>query len=370
MPSTSGIVKLENLRSLMKSIHLGNIKGIHAYLIPTDDAHQSEYIRDRDKRRQYITGFSGSFGTAVVTLDKALLWTDGRYFSQASTELTPPDVWILMKEGVVGTSSIENWLINNLPAHSVVGADPNLLSNSCWIRLQSALSAAAIILQPIENNLIDQIWLADRPKNVLNKILPHNIKYSGRSAGYKIELCFKEMNKYNTSVLILTALDEIAYLLNWRGSDIPYNPVFFAYVILYKNQIHIFVNDIRLSIEAQTQLIEEKVKYTIYPYEDVNIFLKKIDFNNGKNKVWISNNSSYALHSICHTAVVKTTITPVSLMKLVKNDTEIAGMKTAHIQDAIALVKYFSWLEHEIVNLARSNISEISGAQKLETFRK
>lgn len=370
MTDLNGEQKLVCLRRLMLDICINKEKTIQAYIITGDDAHQSEYIRDSDKRRHYISGFKGSYGTAVITQDHALLWTDGRYFTQARNELNPSDAWILMQEGLPETLSIENWLISNLGTNSKVGADPNLINNTTWDLWQTCLKNAGHSLIPIEDNLVDKIW-KNKPCSLLNNIVPHDFAYTGKSAGDKVSYCFEEMKKKNVTILVLTALDEIAYLLNWRGSDIPYNPVFFAYVILNSGKTYIFIDEKRISVKAKEQLLREMVDFEIYPYDHVRSYLRKLVLSNNDNKVWISNSSSHALHSDCSSVLNNKTISPICLMKLIKTNKEIEGMKSAHVRDGIALVKYFSWLEN-VMTAPNNNmiVTEISGAEKLEEFRR
>lgn len=370
----SGAEKLSLLRNLMKNVVLKDKKGIEAYIVTSDDSHNSEYVQERDKRRQYISGFKGSAGTVVITLEKALLWTDGRYYTQAEYELDPPGAWILMKQGLPDTPSIEKWLSDNLPANSTVGTDPFFISELTANQIKNSLEQFGDCLhfEPIQNNLIDEIWGKDKPAQVLNKILPQKLIYSGKTAGDKVVKCFEEMEKNKVSVLVVTALDEIAYLLNWRGSDITYNPVFFSFVILFSKKVHIFVQEERLTSEARQQLIDEKVDFEIHPYQDVRPFLKKL-CSEEKNckRVWLPSSSSYVLHTDCGLVPIHKKLTPLHLMKSIKNETEIAGMKSAHIKDAVAIVKYFAWLENKTVNQASedSTVTEITGVQQLEKFR-
>ncbi|KAJ8683650.1 hypothetical protein QAD02_019442 [Eretmocerus hayati] len=370
MTSMSGKIKLDRLRKLMENVSYKDHKGIQAYVVPSDDAHQSEYISPSDERRAFISGFNGSYGTAVITPDKALLWTDGRYFVQATAQLDPPDAWTLMKDGVIGTPTLETWLVENLPDKSAVGADPHLISNTVWTRLQNSLNSAGHSLLPIERNLVDEIWGNDKPPKVLNKIVPQRIEFTGRTAGEKIAKCLEEMQKNKAAVMVLSALDEVAYLLNWRGSDVPYNPVFFAYVVLIMKKVHIFVDESRLTSEAKQQLANEGVDFAIHPYDRVNEFLKQMSSEtSSSSKIWIANSVSYSLHSNCESGQIHAAITPVALMKQLKTDAEIEGMKNAHIKDAVALVQFYAWLENEIVN-KKSFVTEISAAEQLENFRK
>lgn len=371
MAHRSGAAKLAKLRDLMELVQIGGLagRGIQALIVTSDDAHQSEYMREHDKRIQFISGFTGSFGTAIITPNKALLWTDGRYYMQALAEFDPPDEWTLMREGLLDTPTRAAWLLSNLPPKSTVGADSNLMSYTEWAVLHTSLSAAGHCLMPLEENLIDKIWGDEQPAPTTNSVLPQPLEFSGRSAGKKVELCREAMTKNEVKALVITNLDEVAYILNLRGSDIPYNPVFFAYVILTLDALHLFIDKNRLSEKAQQQLISEEANVVYHPYEDIHTFLKTIASSCDEDeKIWISNSSSYALHADCGKAKKHANITPINVMKAVKNDVETEGMKAAHIRDAVALVKYFAWLEDQIVN-KRGTVTEISGATQLERFR-
>ncbi|XP_024943564.1 xaa-Pro aminopeptidase ApepP isoform X2 [Cephus cinctus] len=363
-------MKLAKLRELMESVAVGGLKakGIQAVIVNTEDAHQSEYLREADERRKFISGFKGSLGTAVITANQALLWTDGRYFAQALSELDPPEAWILMKEGVIGTPTQAEWLAKNLPPKSTVGADPSLLSYNVWLTLHTTLTTAGHSLLALQENLVDQVWGDERPSIPKNKIVPQTLRYTGKKAGEKVELCREAMVKNGATVLVITALDEVAYLLNLRGSDIAYNPVFFAYVIITLQDLHFFVDKSRLTPEAERQLRDEGVNPKFHSYEEMRPFVKQLASTLTENdKVWINNEANCALHAEFGDVRKHTAITPVCLMKSVKNEVEIAGLKHAHIKDAVALVKYFAWLEDQIKN--KVLVTEISGATQLEKFR-
>uniref|UniRef100_A0A0C9R2Q2 Xpnpep1_2 protein n=1 Tax=Fopius arisanus TaxID=64838 RepID=A0A0C9R2Q2_9HYME len=370
----SGAMKLSQLRELMCKVPNGaKGRGIQALLVASEDAHLSEYITDHDKRREFISGFKGSLGTAVITPKKAVLWTDGRYFTQAETELDPPDEWTLMKRGISGTPSEEEWLVSELPANSTVGADPNLLCYSTWMQLQMALSAAGHSLLPLEENLIDQVWGDEQPPLILEPIVPQLLKYTGKKSGEKIAKCRAEMKDKHVHALVITCLDEIAYLLNLRGSDIPYNPVFFAYVIVTESDVHFFVDKSRLTPEAEAHLDNEGVDAVYHPYDDVKAFLKQLVVGDAlkanNQRIWIHNTANYALHYACSGVQKHVSVTPTRLMQIVKNEVEIDSMKRAHLRDAAALVKYFAWLEEKVKSNVEPPVTEISGATKLEEFR-
>lgn len=371
MAQRNGTVKLARLRELMEAVQVGGIKqkGIQALIINSDDAHQSEYLREQDKRVRFISGFTGSYGTAIITPNKALLWTDGRYYVQALAEFDPPEAWTLMKEGLLETPTRAAWLVSNLPPKSTVGADANLMSYTEWAVLHTSLTAAGHCLMPLEENLIDKVWGNEQPAPTANTVMPQPMQFSGCSAGEKVKSCRDEMNKNNAKALVVTALDEVAYILNLRGSDIPYNPVFSAYVILTSDDLHLFIDKSRLSEKAQQQLIDEGVNAVYHSYADIHAFLKELANScTNDEKIWISNSSSYALHTDCGEAKKHTAVTPMSIMKAIKNNVEVEGMKAAHIRDAVALVKYFAWLEDQIEN-QKEIITEVSGATQLEKFR-
>ncbi|XP_076630808.1 xaa-Pro aminopeptidase ApepP [Colletes latitarsis] len=371
MAQRSGAVKLAKLRELMETIQVGGIKGkgIQALIVNSSDAHQSEYLRKRDKRIRFISGFTGSFGVAIVTLNKALLWTDGRYYVQALAEFDPSDAWTLMKEGLLDTPTRATWLVSNLPPKSTVAADSNLMSYTEWAVLHTSLSAAGHCLMPLEENLIDKVWGEEQPAATGNIVLPQPLQFSGRTVEEKVKLCREEMTKNKTNVLVITALDEVAYILNLRGSDIPYNPVFFAYVILTLQDLHVFIDKSKLSKKALQQLKEEGVNIVYHLYEDIHVVLNQMARScTNDEKIWISNGSSYALHTDCGETKKHTAITAINIMKAIKNNVEIEGMKAAHIRDAVALVKYFAWLEDRILN-SKEIVTEVSGAMQLEKFR-
>lgn len=372
-------MKLAKLRELMANIPVGGIaeKGLQALIVGSEDAHLSEYIMEHDMRRHYISGFQGSAGTVIITPEQALLWTDGRYYSQAEAEFDPPEAWTLMKEGTIGTPTQEEWLISSLPPKSTIGADPNLMSNAVWAPLQNALNIAGHCLFPLQTNLIDQVWADKQPAQTCNVVVPQLIEYTGKTAGEKIAACREAMKKNHSGLLVVSTLDEVAYLLNLRGSDIPYNPVFFAYALITSAEVHIFINKDRLTAEAEQQLQDEGVEAIYHPYRDVRSFLKQLAVSdmfttgNGSEteKIWIPSNTNYALHKECGDVQRHIAITPVRLMQIVKNPVEIEKMKEAHVRDAAALVKYFAWLEDKVKGKSEL-VTEITGADQLEKFRK
>ncbi|XP_063700058.1 xaa-Pro aminopeptidase ApepP [Culicoides brevitarsis] len=354
---------LSTLRSLMRNLP-NNLGSIQAYIIPTDDAHQSEYICDRDKRRAFICGFDGSSGSCVVTEDEALLWTDGRYYLQASKQLN--ENWKLMKDGLPTTLTLDAYLCKNLKKGSKVGVDPNLLSARNWLPLANSLKQHGCSLVGIEENLIDLVWAEKQPKAPQNKIIPLGLEHCGKKIGDKVKEIRAQMTENCCSVLVVSALDEIAWLMNLRGNDIDYNPVFFSYCLVMMDEIILFVDENKLSKEVFEHFKTNEVEVSIQPYNAIKPTLKE-KAQNCEGKVWISLGSSQGLTSlICETKLHQEK-TPISVMKAIKNDTEIAGMKNCHIRDGVALCQYFAWLEKELEE--NRKVDEISGADKLQELR-
>lgn len=367
MSGKTGAQKLSEFRKFMKTVTTIKAAGIQAYILPYGDAHQSEYLAPQDKRISYISGFTGSAGTVVVTQDRALLWTDGRYFNQAGKQLDPPDAWTLMKDRLPETPDVQTWLVDNLPANSNVGTDPTLMTNSSWVSIKKKLTDAGLALEPLDINLVDEVWGDKKPAAKLNPVVPQKFEFTGQKSEDKVKKCFEEMDKNKVDLLVITALDEVAYLLNWRGSDISYNPVFFAYVILTAKTVHIFINQDRVVEEAKIQLKNEGVEAVYHTYEEFRQFLINSCKNGKLKNVWISHRSSHAVFVDTNPLNTITSVTPVMLMKMVKNEHEIEGMKKAHVKDALGVVKYFAWLEDKLNH--GEVVTEISGSAQLEKFR-
>ncbi|XP_026292242.1 xaa-Pro aminopeptidase 1 [Frankliniella occidentalis] len=360
LKSTSQL--LEKLRALMKNTKYVQ-EPIHAYIVPSEDRHQSEYIAECDRRRAFITGFTGSSGTAVVTEKDACLWTDGRYYLQATQEMDKN--WTLMKLNDPGTPTESVWLSKVLPIGSRVGVDPQLMSYDSWHPMQTQLEASGMLLVPIQVNLIDVIW-EDRPAPPCNIVQPHPLKYSGKACSQKVQEVRLDMSEKGASLLVVTALDEIAWLLNLRGSDIDYNPVFFSYVIVTPNDVHLFADKSKLTSAVHDHFNQEGLPVTFHPYEKVYSFLtEEIVLHEGK--VWLSYLSSYGLMALIPERKRLTDISPIAVMKAMKNPTEVNGLINCHIRDGAAVCCYLAWLEKEV---SKGVVTEVSGATKLEEFRK
>ncbi|KAL3282457.1 hypothetical protein HHI36_005641 [Cryptolaemus montrouzieri] len=360
MPPKQTSHLLNALRELMTNPKFIS-EPLQAYIIPTNDAHSSEYVADCDQFRAYISGFTGSAGTAVVTKDYACLWTDGRYFLQASQQMD--NNWTLMKEGVPTTPTLAAWLAKMLPVGSNVGVDPKLFSLEMWNNVYNPLQSSGQKLVPVLTNFISLLW-TDRPVRPANPIKPLALKYTGRTVEEKLKDIIEQMKEKNCSTLVISTLDDIAWTLNLRGSDIDYNPLFFAYLVIQPKGVALFVNLGQVSAEVRKHLLEEmgQFSFDINPYEDIEQYIK----NCRDHKVWLPENINYFLSSLVPKQNQHNEISPTTLMKAVKNQVEVDGMRNAHIKDAAALCCYFAWLEE---NVPKGGVTEISGATKLEAFR-
>ncbi|KAF0307274.1 Xaa-Pro aminopeptidase 1 [Amphibalanus amphitrite] len=355
---------LKQLRAFMKNTKYVS-EELHAYIVPSSDAHGSEYLAACDERRAFLTGFTGSAGTAVVTQTHACLWTDGRYHLQAASEMDHN--WTLMKDGLPGTPSQGEWLSEVLPsAGGSVGVDPRLLSSRLWDTLSAELAAGGHRLRPVHTNLVDLVW-TDRPARTANAVQPHPLRYTGMNVKSKLEEVRAHMKKKNCTLLVVAALDEIAYLLNLRGSDIVYNPVFFSYCVVLTDSVHLFVDPAQLSPAVTQHFADEGAPdLEIHGYGEVWSFLKdKAAALEGK--AWLCPLSSHALSALFERGQREVDRTPPCTMKAVKNETEIQGMHSAHVRDAAALCTYLSWLEEQVA--AGHSVTEVSGAAKLDALR-
>jgi len=352
-------LKLNQLRTLLKSSKKSPIS-FHALIIPSSDAHGSEYLAECDKRMSYISHFTGSAGTAVVTLEKAALWTDGRYFLQAGKELD--ENWTLMKMGQKETPEINEWLNEVLPPDSIVGCNPSLYASGSWKSLAESLSSNGHSLEPTAVDFIDEIWADQPPKPETPLRIVDTLEVAGVTTSQKIEEVREQMQQKKADWLVVTALDDVAYLFNMRASDIQYNPVFFSYAVVGLTSLHLFMKPSRMQIHE----IKEKLHMTtLHKYEEIFDFLKNICSN---NKTWFGRNSSHKIISCVNAKnSIVTTDNPVAEMKAVKNQTEIDAMKRCNITDAVALCRFFRWLEQEV---PKGNVTECSASDKVLEYRK
>eukprot|EP00743_Colponemidia_sp_Colp-15_P002289 GILK01002480.1.p1 GENE.GILK01002480.1~~GILK01002480.1.p1 ORF type:complete len:612 (-),score=125.84 GILK01002480.1:1751-3586(-) len=347
---------LSRLRGLLKQ------QNLHAYIVPSEDAHLSEYTSDRDHRIAFISGFTGSAGTVVVAEQDAYLWTDGRYFLQAEKQLSAE--WTLQKM-LPDVPPYEEWLASNLPKNSRVGCDPFLVSLATSRKIKDALSKKGHELVPLTPNLIDSVW-EDQPPAPKSTVFLHPVQYSGQSTVDKLASIRSKLKEGNAFGLVVSALDEIAWLYNIRGSDVSFNPVTIAYAFVSLDSAVLYVDGSRVPGDAVSALANEGVE--IKPYDAIIADLTDVG-NQSDKTVWFDpSRSNLALFNCLHAERVLEKASPIVMAKALKNEVELQGMRNCHLRDGAALIKFLSWLEAEI-SAGRQDLTECSVATKLEQFR-
>ena len=346
--------KLNALRILMKE------KKIDAYLVPTDDFHGSEYVGDYFKCRKYITGFTGSAGTAIITQDMAGLWTDGRYFIQAADQLRDTTIE-LFKSGEPGVPTVHQFLNDKLEEGMCLGFDGRTVSAREAEELQELLQEKHITFS-VNDDLIGEIW-EDRPVLSCEPVMELDIRWTGKSRADKIAEIREQMKAKEADTFILTSLDDIAWLLNIRGNDIHCCPVVLSYLVMMENELRLYANAAAFSEEIRSNLEADGVK--IYPYDDVYSYVQTISSD---KKVLLSraNVNSRLVSNIPSEVTILDEPNLTLLPKAVKNETEMENERIAHIKDGIAVTKFIHWLKK---NVTRTTITELSAAEKLYQFR-
>ena len=347
--------RIEKLRSVMKE------KNIFAYIIPSADYHQSEYVGEFFKGREFISGFTGSAGTVVITPEKAILWTDGRYFLQAEKELATSCVE-LYKMGQENVPTTFEYIENEVPAGSKIGFDGRTISAAMGAGLEASLAKKNITIS-YEGDLLDEVW-TDRPALSDAKAFLLDVKYSGEDFTSKIARVRKSMKDIGATTHILTSLDDIAWLFNIRGGDVKYNPVVLSYAVVTLDKAILFVDENKLNDEIKASFGEEVVE--IKGYFQIDEFVKTID----KEEVVLvdSNKINYTiLKNIPEGVKVLDAMNPSTIFKAEKNPIEIENTKQAHIRDGVAVTKFMYWLKN---NIGKIEITEISAADKMTELRK
>ncbi|XP_062520265.1 xaa-Pro aminopeptidase 1-like [Corticium candelabrum] len=360
----SSTQQLKELRACFSNVEFVDRK-LDAYIVPYNDEHQSEYLAECDKRVKFICGFSGSSATVIVTHDAAFLWTDGRYFLQAESEIDKN--WTLMKDGLPGVPKPDEWLTKSLKSGSTVGLHPFLVSKKLYLKYAKALKTNGSSLVAVaSSHLVDVVWKM-QPLRPTNTVVPLGLEFAGSSWQDKAALIRTKLKANNCFALVLTALDEIAWFFNLRGSDIDYNPVFFSYAIVGHDFVNLFIDPKQVSADVQSHLglngPSGQVK--VFPY-DPSVVQEQIAALKGKGKVWLSEKASFGLHSLLDPDHTFTDDSPIQLAKAVKNATEIQGMRNAHIRDAVALCEYLHWLETVVPD---GGVDEVSVADHLDQLR-
>jgi Xaa-Pro aminopeptidase len=344
------------LRKLMER------EGIQAYLVPSTDAHSSEYLPECFKRRQWISGFTGSAGDVAITTEKGGLWTDGRYFLQAEEQLKGSGIG-LFKMGMEDVPKLEEWVAKELKEGEKLGIDPKLISNDSAGKLSKTLKERGVKLEYISQNLVDELWEDQPPPSKAPiKVLP--TEYTGKSIEEKLGRVREKMKEHLCSAHVLASLDTIAWLFNIRGSDIDFNPLVISYAVVTMEEAHLFVDQIKVTDEVKEHF-GDIVK--LHPYDDIEGYLKELG-SSGK-KVWISpkTTNKWIMISLGKDIDVHFERSPVTDIKSMKNETELQGFRDCLVVDGIAMVKFIKWLEE---NVPKGGVTEISAADVLEEYRK
>ncbi|KAA0177377.1 hypothetical protein FNF27_01155 [Cafeteria roenbergensis] len=373
------VARLTKLREILQS------RSLAAFVCPTDDAHLSEYVADCDMRRAFISGFTGSAGTAVVTLDTALLWTDGRYFAQAAAELDP-ECWTLMKDRLPATPSIDAWLADNLASGATVGVDPRTVADSTASAWSATLSKAGMSLLAVEDNPVDAVWDA-RPPAKVPRVQVQPLAVAGATVEDKLERVREALRKQKANALVVAALDEVAWLLNLRGvGAIAYNPVFPAYCLVTETGATLFTDmaapdtaEAREGTAAAAAFATGGDKpphatplehlaaagVSVRPYEEVDEALAELGGTAAPSgteqpaaaaaagtaagapaaKVLLDPAScNMRLGQVAGPRAIRGK-SPIPLLKATKTEPEISGFRTAHARDALAVCRAFSAVE-------------------------
>lgn len=344
--------RLSALREVMKQ------NGVSATIIPGTDPHGSEYLPQRWKERQWISGFNGSAGTAVVTLDKAALWTDSRYFIQAEDQLKDT-TFELMKMKMPETPSINEWIISQLKEEEIVGLNPQMFAHNAFLETENEFNFNQLAVKSVD--LIDLAW-TDRDELPKNQFYIYDVKLAGKSAAAKISEVRDNMKKANTNVYFMNSLDEIAWLYNIRGNDVNYNPLTISYAAVDTENAYLFIDEAKVTTETKTALANEGI--TIKSYLDIYTYLNNLT---EKSHVLVDGNriNQSLYEAISSASTVKLAPSIVTNLKALKNEIEQEGFRTAMVKDGVALTKFFMWLEENIEN----NINEVTVADKLIEFR-
>ena len=345
--------RISALRKIMQQ------QNIAATIIPGTDPHASEYIADYWKEREWISGFDGSAGTMVITLKSACLWTDSRYFLQAEEQLSGTEIQ-LMKQGLPETLDIPSWLDKNLIFIDTVGINPQYFSLNEYQLLEKEFLKKCITLTSID--LIGSIWI-DRPTLPTTPFYVFDTKLSGESTADKLAKLQFEMKEAELDVMIISALDEIAWLFNIRSSDIAFNPVVIAYAMIEKESATLFVAEEKLT--AETRSYFQTLGVNLLDYHCIYESIKHLPTSSS-----VGLDGSKLNYSLFDTIPESYSIlnrkSPLTEFKSIKNETEIAGIRKAMIKDGVALTKFFIWMEE---NLESGKLTEISIAEQLRKFR-
>ncbi|EJS68130.1 aminopeptidase P family protein [Bacillus cereus] len=347
--------RIEKLRQLMKENQMD------AYIIPSFDAHQSEYVAEHWKGRQWISGFTGSAGTVVITLNDAGLWTDGRYYIQAEKQLENSGIR-LFRMVDPGVPSYTEWLGDVLKEGSIVGFDGNVFSINMVKKIEKDLKAKKVALK-MNQDLIGELW-EDRPEIPKGPIFTHDVKYAGKSRVEKLNEVREEMKNKGAKYYILTSLDEIAWLLNIRGADVPNNPVVIANVIVAEQKCYLFIDSCKVPSSVKLELEAEGIE--LKANHEIQIFLGNI--SNEDAVILDADKANIILYNAINSNTKKIESPNITNdLKAIKNEVEIKNLKWCEIKDGLAMVKFIKWVKNCV---DKEEITEIAAEERLEDFRR
>lgn len=346
--------KLEALRARMRE------RGIDAYLVPTADFHESEYVSDHFKCREYLSGFTGSAATVVVTMDEAGLWTDGRYFVQAAKELEGSGI-TLFRMGQEGVPTVMEYIGTHVPAGGILGFDGRVVNRRMGEELKAAMAKKNACVA-CDMDLVGEIW-ENRPALPGGPVWVLDMKYAGKTAAEKLRALREDMEKAGAGVHILTTLDDIAWLLNLRGNDIECTPTFISYMMVTAERAVLYINEDKLDENVRAYLAGEGVRTAGYGeiYKDA----AKL---HGETVLLEKEKVNYRLcDCIPEDNAVISRMNPTSLRKAAKNPVEVENTRRAHIKDGVAVTRFICWLKK---NIGKIPMDEILVDEKLTEFKK
>lgn len=348
------VEKLALLRAEMKTRHLD------AYVVVTDDFHASEYVGAHFKAREFLSGFTGSAGTLVVLPDSAALWTDGRYFLQAAQQLDGSGIE-LMRMGELGVPEIADFLRDHVEENGFIGFDSRTVSNA-FARTIGEKTREKHIRFAGGEDLVDLVW-ADRPALSCEPVWTLDVKYTGLTRREKLAMVRGKMEELGADVFVIPALDEVAWLLNLRGGDVLYTPVFLSYLLLGRDQATLCVQKEAVSAEIEAQLKADGV--SLAPYDDIYRLVAALP--TGTRVLLDGERANYRItQSVPDGAETLDRPSPIQLMKAMKTPAEQENERLAHIKDGVAVTRFLYWLKHAV---GKEPITELSAAKKLESLR-
>lgn len=347
--------RVQALRKIMKE------QGVDAFIIPSSDNHISEYVSKYFKCREWITGFTGSAGTAVVTMDEAHLWVDGRYYIQAERQVEGSQ-FIVEKMGMQNVKKYSEWVCDALNKGQTIGFNGRVMPINIYKEIEELSSNKGINIKVLED-VFESLWV-DRPQMPKEEVFVHDIKYSGKSILEKLNQVREEMKKMGVTHYVIAALEDIAWLLNLRGNDVQNTPVFLSYILVALDNCSVYIHEGKLNQEAKERLNEANVSVKEYSQisDDLSL-IKKGDvvlLDPNRTTIWLK--EAIDKNVKC---VEKRNIT--TTLKAKKNSVELENTENSQIKDGVAMVKFIYWLKN---NLGKIEITELSASAKLEELRR